>query len=82
MSISNTCFHGERNTSNEYIKHVFIEKLEKYFTWISLLSGAMKKVQGPVVQSVVSLTSFLRVISLTVLADLIYYVLIYFTEKM
>ena len=38
--------------------------------------------QGPVVQSVVSLTSSLRVISLTVLADSIYYSLIFFAEKM
>ena len=38
--------------------------------------------QGPVVQSVVSLTSSLRVISLTVLADSIYHILIFFAEKM
>ena len=38
--------------------------------------------QGPVVQSVVSLTSSLRVISLTVLADSIYIILIFFAEKM
>ena len=38
--------------------------------------------QGPVVQSVVSLTSTLRVISLTVLADSIHNVLIFFAEKM
>ena len=38
--------------------------------------------QGPVVQSVVSLTSSLRVISLTVLADLKYNILIFFAEKM
>ena len=37
---------------------------------------------GPVVQSVVSLTSSLRVISLTVLADSVYNILIYFAEKM
>ena len=42
----------------------------------------MVKVQGPVVQSVVSLTSSLRVISLTVLADSIHNILIFFTEKM
>ena len=35
-----------------------------------------------VVQSVVSLTSSLRVISLTVLADSIYNILIFFAEKM
>ena len=38
-------------------------------------------IQGPVVQSVVSLTSSLRVISLTVLADSIYNILIFFAEK-
>ena len=37
---------------------------------------------GPVVQSVVSLTSSLRVISLTVLADSVYNILIFFAEKM
>ena len=36
----------------------------------------------PVVQSVVSLTSSLRVILLTVLADSIYNILIFFAEKM
>ena len=38
--------------------------------------------QGPVVQSVVSLTSLLRVISLTVLVDSIHNILIFFAEKM
>ena len=38
--------------------------------------------QGPIVQSVVSLMSSLRVISLTVLADSIYNTLIFFAEKM
>ena len=36
---------------------------------------------GPVVQSVVSLTSSLRVISLTVFADSIYNILKFFAEK-
>ena len=40
------------------------------------------RIQGPVVQSVVSLTSSLRVISLTVLADSIHNILILFAEKM
>ena len=40
-----------------------------------------QKKQGPFVQSVVSLTSSLRVISLTVLADSIYNILIFFAEK-
>ena len=38
--------------------------------------------QGPVVQSVVSLMSSLRVISLTVLVDSKYNILIFFAEKM
>ena len=38
--------------------------------------------QGPFVQSFVSWTSLLRVISLTVLADSIYNILIFFAEKM
>ena len=37
---------------------------------------------GPVVQSIVSLTSSLRIISLTVLADSMYIILIFFAEKM
>ena len=45
----------------------------------ALLKG---KNLGPFVQSVVSLTSSLRVISLTVLADSIYNILIFFAEKM
>ena len=40
------------------------------------------KDQGPVVQSVVSLTISLRVILLTVLADSIHNILIFFAEKM
>ena len=36
---------------------------------------------GPVVQSIISLTSLLRVILLNVLADSIYNILIFFAEK-
>ena len=39
-------------------------------------------VQGPVVQSIVSLTSSLKAISLTILADSIYNFLKFFAEKM
>ena len=42
----------------------------------------MQSDQGPVVQSVVSLTSLLRVILLSILADSIYNILIFFAEKM
>ena len=45
-------------------------------------ASACIEYQGPVVQSVVSLTSSLRVISLTILADSIYNILIFFAEKM
>ena len=41
----------------------------------------LEGVLGPVVQSVVSLTSSLRIISLTVLADTIYNILIFFAEN-
>ena len=41
----------------------------------------LEKYQDPVVQSVVSLISSLRVISLTVLVDSIYNILIFFAEN-
>ena len=47
-----------------------------------IVDGKCPKLQGPVVQSVGSLTSSLRVIWLTVLADSIYNILIVFAEKM
>ena len=61
------------------------------FTWILSIDSASLDFflinskyckQGPVVQRVVSLTSSLRVILLTVLADLIDNILIFFAEKM
>ena len=51
-----------------------VSKYNNPLTWVNIL--------GPVVQSVVSLTSSLRVISLTVLADSLYNILIFFAEKM
>ena len=51
-----------------------------YYHFLFLL--CLDTTQGPVVQSVVSLTSSLRVISLTVLADSIHNILIFFAEKM
>ena len=47
-------------------------------SWVNLYAPEN---QGPVVQSVVSLTSSLRVILLTVLADSIYNILKFFAEK-
>ena len=45
-----------------------------------LISGK-KYHLGPVVQSIISLRSLLRVVSLTVLMDSIYNILIFFAEK-
>ena len=50
--------------------------------WAEAQHFPQDDIQGPVVQSVVSLTSSLRVISLTVLADSICNILIFFAEKM
>ena len=54
-------------------KPIFLVKKVRYIFW--------HKNQCPIVQSVVSLTSSLRVISLTVLADSVYNILIFFAEK-
>ena len=55
----------------------------KYGVWYSINSVVVKysTILGPVVQSVVSLTSSLRVISLTVLADSVYNILIFLLKK-
>ena len=53
-----------------------------FFFFFFLESKAWYFIQGPVVQSVISLTTSLRVISLTVLADSIHNILIFFAEKM
>ena len=56
------------------------------FNWLNIFKK-IRKIRksivylGPVVQSVVSLTSSLRVISLTILADSIYKILIFLAEK-
>ena len=47
-----------------------------------IFCGEITKILGPVVQSVISLMSSLRVILLTVLADSIYNILIFFAVKM
>ena len=53
-----------------------------FYGTLGLNGKCATDVLGPVVQSVVSLMSSLRVISLTVLADSIYNILIFFAEKM
>ena len=68
-------------TSNEYPKDRFLSRIgENYPRFI--IKYSFTSLQGPVVQSIVSLTSSLRVISLTVVADSIYNNLIFFAEKM
>ena len=57
-------------------------KYNRIMRQISPLAGFEDDDQGSVVQSVVSLTSSLRVISLTILADSIHNILIFFAEKM
>ena len=52
------------------------------YTSIPCIIITINNILGTVVQSVVSLTSSLRVISLTVLEDSIYNILIFFAEKM
>ena len=68
-----------------------VSLLSTHHIWSTLCTASMYTVSiakamflanlGPVVQSVVSLTSSLRVISLTVLADSIYNILIFFLLK-
>ena len=58
------------------------EKIKNKHEILHGFSILLSNYQGPVVQSVVSLTSSLRVISLTVLADSIHNILIFFAEKM
>ena len=57
--------------------------MQECLSYVPILSDILSPVKlGPVVQSVVSLTSSLRVILLTVLADSIYNILIFSAEKM
>ena len=62
---------------------ISLSKIGRHNTarWLVFLNP-LEILLGPVVQSAVSLTSSLRVILLTVLADSIYSILIFFAEKM
>ena len=62
----------------ENVTCVTLCKAKKTFQTSKFVASGL----GPVVQSIVSFTSSLRVISLTVLADSIYNILIFFAEKM
>ena len=68
---------------NMYIDHKYIMHLAAPHAILFARADTIQTaIQGPVVQSVVSLTSSLRVISLTTLADSTYNILIFFAEKM
>ena len=78
-----------RGTSNEYPQHTFLwKKTNKKYLAICIIVATKAKIilciydQGPVAQSIVSLTSSLRVILLIILGDSIYNILIVFAEKM
>ena len=66
------------NNTLSYIANICISNEYKIIAFYV----AKYQVLGPVVQSVVSLMSSLRVISLTVLADSIHNIQIFFAEKM
>ena len=63
------------------IENVYVFSVSKGNLYRCYLNYAYYLDLGPVVQSIVSLTSSLRVISLTVLADSIYNILIFFFLK-
>ena len=65
-----------------FLKCVLVSVYRREQSQLKIRYFFNQKVLGPVVQSVVSLTSSLKVISLTVLADLIHNILIFFAEKM
>ena len=83
-------FYQWRRSSNT-VKHIFgdhfflvlltvLTKIHQYSIFNKFLQSCIHL--GPVVQSVVSLMSSLRVISLTVLVGTIYNILKFFAEKM
>ena len=77
-------YNNTRLNSLVDVLEVVCSKRLGFFSELSCRNRKQASVnnQGPVVQSVVSLTSSLRVISLTVLADSIHNILIFFAEKM
>ena len=73
-----------KNEINLFNNHILIEAPVTFVPAGAMTPSAefLLCLQGPVVQSIVSLTSSLRAISLTILADSIYNILIFFAEKM
>ena len=70
--------HTGKNNQNNYGKLKKLVPRNNFFFFL-----LVKNIyQGPVAERVVSLMSSLRVIALTVLADSVYSILIFFAEKM
>ena len=83
MHTHNVCFYGElKKIFQSYHQIPFLIKLSDNREQADKFRTLLPVNQDPGVQSVVSLTSSLRVISLTVLADSMYNILIFFAEKM
>ena len=74
-NIQKTGYKASDHVTIKYEPHC-----QKTYLWTYVPSEHLD--QGPVVQSIVSLTSLLRVITLAVLADSIHNILIFFAEKM
>ena len=72
-----TCFCGKCQCGQEFSGTVLTLEYE-----VPDLNSATVGIQGPVVQSVVSLMSLLRVISLTVLTDSVHNIQKFLAEKM
>ena len=62
--------------------HTIFNRAQQDLHWRCTKTHPKTGIQGPVVQSVVSLSSLLRVILLTFLADSIHNILTFFAEKM
>ena len=75
-------FNGHHFEILSYFSHFLL--FQENRLWQKFSADVILKYisQGPVVQSIVSSTSSLRVISLTVLADSMHSILIFFAEKM
>ena len=78
--------HNMFSWRNKKISILFVEKKSLIWTYAQALIKTRKcafqsRHLGQLVQSVVSLTSSLKVISLTVLGDSIHNILIFFAEK-
>ena len=85
LLLENLCFCIQTSQNSLCIHAVWpvnFTHIYSPYTPEQFIALGKRNIQGPVVQSVISLTSSLRVILLTVLADSLYNILIFFAEKM